>query len=136
MSGQEPMSQTEYNTCRGVINAFLIALLIACLLFAGFVVSRVAAANDPLCEYFEALSKQPGIEVATWIGYPDGWQDYPQQWDYETFLPILQGVILQRVYKNQQWLWGYRTLDTWTDASGEHDGNHDFCDRVLIIKGP
>lgn len=112
----------------------LISLVGVCVIILLAIIGKiVSAADDPLCQYFDALAEMPGVEVATWVGYPTGWRDMPETWDYETFLPILDGGILQRVSGSQQWLWGYRSLDTWTDQNGEHDGNHDFCSSVLII---
>lgn len=111
----------------------LICLIGVCIIILGAVIAKVAAADDPLCLYFDALASMPGVEVATWVGYPQGWQNYPETWDYEVFLPILGGGILQRVAGDQSWYWGYRSLETWTDQAGEHDGHHDFCPAVLII---
>ena len=108
----------------------LIILLIVAL---AFIAGRVTAAADPLCTFFDALTQHADVETAQWIGYPDGWRDYPETWDYEVFLPILDGGILQRVAGDKAWLWGYWSLETWTDDNGEHDGNHAFCEKVLII---
>lgn len=113
---------------------FIIVLIVACGLIACLeLVAITSAADDPLCLYFDALATMPGVRVAEWIGYPEGWKDMPTEWDYETFLPILDGGILQRVKGRKQYLWGYRSMATWTDANGEHEGNHDFCEAVLII---
>jgi hypothetical protein len=117
----------------GTALLLLIGSAACCIAALLLVVSRVGAAADPLCTYFDALATMPGVHVAEWVGYPEGWKDYPQEWDYETFLPVLSGGILQRVSGSQQWLWGYRSLETWTDQAGEHDGHHDFCDAVLVI---
>lgn len=132
MIDNDPIGDKECGTaCLLIIGTFAAAVLVI-----GLVVSRVAATDDPLCQYFDALATMQGVEVAEWIGYPDGWEDYPQEWDYEVFLPILDGGILQSVSGNKQWLWGYRSLDTWADQNGEHDGHHDFCDKVLILEAP
>lgn len=114
-------------------DGWLIAIIVLIVILA-FFAGRVTAAADPLCQYFDALATMPGVEVATWEGYPGGWKDYPETWDYEVFLPILDGGILSRTSGGETWLWGYRSLTTWTDQNGEHDGHHDFCEAVLIIE--
>lgn len=86
-----------------------------------------SAADHPLCSYFAELANLPDVEVAVWIGYPDGWQDYPKVWDYETYTELPGGTgILSRVAGDQTWLWGFRSLT-------ENEGNHDFCSDVLIM---
>lgn len=106
----------------------LISLSGICVIVLIAVFARaVAAANHPLCEYFEELSKEPSVTVAEWIGYPQGWRDYPQEWDYETFTPLVgESGILSRVSGDETWLFGFRTLK-------EDNGNHDFCEHVLIV---
>lgn len=112
----------------------LISLSGVCIIILIAILAKiVSATDDPLCTYFDALASAPGVEVATWIGYPEGWRDYPTSWDYEVFLPILDGGILSRTSGRKTWLWGYRSLTTWTDGNGEHDGHHDFCPSVLVI---
>lgn len=101
---------------------------IACIMVLVFgAISHVSAGQHPLCTYFEALSKEPDVTVAEWIGYPQGWHNYPQEWDYETFTPIAgESGILSRVSGDETWLFGFRTLT-------EDNGNHDFCEHVLIV---
>lgn len=83
--------------------------------------------SDPLCDYFAELANQPGVEVAEWIGYPEGWQGYPQTWDYETLTMLgRENAILSKTKGNQRWLWAFRSLK-------EDNGNHDFCEHVLIV---
>lgn len=85
-------------------------------------------ANDhPLCDYFAELAKEPSVEVAEWVGYPQGWNNYPQEWDYETITDLAGGAaIVTKVYGGERWIWAFRTLT-------EDNGNHDFCEHVLIV---
>lgn len=101
---------------------------IACIMVLIFTaVNYVSAERHPLCTYFETLSKEPGVTVAEWVGYPQGWRNYPQEWDYETFTPLVgESGILSRVSSDETWLFGFRTLH-------EDNGNHDFCEHVLIV---
>lgn len=124
----EPKTEKDYRSL-----SCLICLIGVCVIILGAVFAKVTAADDPLCQFFDALATMPSVGVAEWIGYPTGWKDMPTTWDYETFLPILEGGILQRVSGDKAWLWGYLSLTTWTDQNGEHDGHHDFCPSVLVI---
>jgi hypothetical protein len=107
-------------------DGWLMAIIIIIVVMA-FFAGRVTASEHPLCTYFEALSHEEGVEVAEWIGYPEGWRDYPVEWDYETFIPIVgESGILSRVSSGKTWIFGFRSLK-------EDNGNHDFCEHVLIV---
>lgn len=105
-----------------------IIVIVACGLIACLGLVAITRADEhPLCSYFEALSHEEGVQVAVWIGYPLGWQDYPQKWDWGTLTDLVGGsAILTRSKGGKRWLWGFRTLK-------EDNGNHDFCEDVLII---
>lgn len=104
-----------------------IAFTVGFLILFAMVVSRVTGGEHPLCSYFAELAKETGVEVAEWIGYPQGWRDYPQEWDYETFTPLVgESGILTRAKGNKRWLFAFRTLE-------EDNGNHNFCEHVLIV---
>lgn len=113
------------------------SVLIACIMILAALTIYTAIANavaHPLCAYFAALAETAEIETAVWVGYPQGWHNYPGTWDYETYLPIGNEGILSRTIGDETWLWGYKSLDVWTDANGNYEGNHDFCEHVLIVR--
>jgi len=112
----------------GCMAALLIGIGIALAVAVLLVIPIIKAdESSPLCDFFEELSHQEGVTVATWIGYPDGWKDYPDGWDYETYTPLTgETGILSKVSGRTRWLWGFKTLT-------EDNGNHDFCEHVLII---
>jgi hypothetical protein len=114
----------------GILVVWLMILAVIVMV----VLPRASADEHPLCSYFEAVSHLPGVRVAEWIGYPDGWRDMPETWDYITITDLPGGTsILSQVTGYERWLWGFRSDQTWTDANGDWDGHHDFCEAVLII---
>lgn len=119
--------------CGTMLIMFLLsaACCIGCLLFA---VSRVAAADDPLCAYFDTLATMPGVSVAEWIGYPEGWRDMPQTWDYVTWTPMLwPSGILTAGYKSVRYMWAFTDLDSENYGVPSQEGTHNFCPTVLVI---
>lgn len=132
MFDYEAISDAAWN--RAGCACVVISAIVAVALLVGFIATRAHAADNPLCSYFDAIATYSGVTTAEWVGYPTGWKDMPSEWDYETFTDLVGGGgILTRVSGQTRWLWGFRSLTTWTDSEGNHDGHHDFCDAVLII---
>ena len=105
-----------------------------------FIVTRADAAADWLCDYVQALTVYDNVQVAEWVGYPEGWADMPIDLDnQQLLLPISEDgqqayLIKTSTLQREQWIWTYKSMRTWTDQNGEHDGHHDFCSAVLRIK--
>lgn len=135
MNDYESVSDAAWNRagCACVVlSAVAVALLVA------VIATRVSAAADWLCDYVDALSVLDNVKVAQWAGYPEGWKDMPDDLGNDMMLPISEDseqfyLLKSSASAGETWLWTYRSTRTWTDANGDHDGHHDFCEAVLII---
>lgn len=105
----------------------LISLIAVCLILLGGVIGKILADDHPLCSYFAELANEPNVSVAKWIGYPEGWEGYHTEWDYETITDLANGSgIITKAVGKTRWLFAFRSFK-------EDNGNHDLCEHVLIV---
>lgn len=117
---------------------WILAIWLVILVVIVLVVTRASAAADWLCDYVEALTVYPQVHLTEWIGYPEGWKDMPNDLGQDIMLPISEDgeqfyLLRSSASAGETWLWTYRSMRSWTDAAGDHDGHHDFCPAVLVI---
>lgn len=79
-----------------------------------------------------AVSHVPGAIEQPWIGYPQGWEDYPVNPDTWIFIPMMQpwdmGLNIQYDASHSRfWLIGIKDMEYMTDIWGEHGGQHELC---------
>lgn len=136
----EEFNKTKQRFWCGYMSCLIVGIVImAVLAVLGLInITRVSAAADWLCEYVAALTVYPDVRAAEWVGYPEGWRDMPDDLGNDMMLPVSEDgeqfyLLKSSAKAGETWLWTYRSMATWTDSEGEHDGHHDFCDAVLVI---